>query len=62
MTLYEEGTKETADLLADIIHRVMCFRGQTTKTCRSDKGDGLLFARELDRLNLRLVVKERKGE
>lgn len=57
MTLFE---KQTADLLADIIHRTMCFRGETTKTCRSDKGDGVLFARELDRLNLRIVPKEAK--
>lgn len=60
MTLFDEGTKDTADILADIIHRVMCFKGESTKTCRTDKGDGLLFARELDRLNLRLAKKEQR--
>jgi hypothetical protein len=53
-------TRETFDLLAEIIHRTMCYRGTSTPTCKSDRGDGLIMARELDRLNLKLVVKEPK--
>lgn len=53
-------TKESADILGEVIHRVMCYRGHETPVCKSDLGDGLHFARELDRLNLRLTIKEPK--
>lgn len=52
--------KESSDILGEVIHRVMCYRGRETPVCRSDYGDGIHFARELDRLNLRLVIKEPK--
>lgn len=54
------NTRETSDLLAEVIHRTMCYQGDRTPTCKSDHGDGLIMARELDRLNLRLVIKDRK--
>lgn len=52
--------RDPADILGELIHRTMCYRGTMTPVCRSDYGDGITMARELDRLNLYLAVKERK--
>ena len=57
---YSSATKDTADILADLIHMTMCYRGEKTPTCKSDRGDGLLMARYLDTMNMRLATKERK--
>lgn len=53
--------RDIADILGETIHRTMCYRGYETPVCRSDYGDGATMARELDRLNLTLAVKERKS-
>lgn len=38
---------KAVDLLADAIHRAMCFKGSSTPTCKYDKGDAQLV---IDRL------------
>lgn len=44
--------KSDAELMADAIHRTMCYRGGETPTCRADKGDGQLMIEELAKMGI----------
>lgn len=47
------------EVMAQAIHRAMCYRGKQSPTCNSDKGDAILVLEELAKKDIYFVKEVR---
>jgi len=51
------STTKLTEVLAEVIHRTFCYRGDKVPVCKFDLGDAITMAEVLDKMNLKVVIK-----